>query len=141
MAFTVPKFIERKPKIVGPLSFGQFLFFFIGGAITLFLYFVFGAKGLIYLLILVLIINGLGLLLIFGKIGGRPVSVFAKNLVAFLIGQRLFIFKRQTFMPKLLFPEKMPKSPKLKETKEISTSKITERGRLQKLSAQVETKK
>lgn len=141
MPFIVPKFIERNPKIVGPLNFGQFLFFFIGGVITLCLYFFFGKKNLFYFLLLALIINLFGILLAFGKIGGRSIPVFLKNLFIFFTGQHMFIFKRQTFVPKLLFPEKMPKSPKLKETKEISTSKIAEGGRLQKLSAQVETKK
>jgi len=40
MEFTVPQFIEKKAKIVGPFTFGQFLFIGIASGICLFLYFV-----------------------------------------------------------------------------------------------------
>ncbi len=135
MAFLIPKFIEKEPKIVGPLTFKQFLFFVVAAMISFILYFSFGKKNLFFFLILVAVIAGFSLVLAFGQVGGRPVPLFLKNFFTFSITQKFFIFKKKIFAPRL-FPEEIPK---LKETK-VSYPLGPSKSSLQKLSTRVETK-
>lgn len=134
MKFTTPQFTEREAKIVGPLTFKQFIFFLIGGGVGVFLYLTLGKKSFPLFLILALITAGISFFLAFGKISGRPFPIFLKNFLIFLGAPKLFAFKKKIFAPRL-FPERLPK------LKEGPVLKPTDKGRLQQLSTQVETKK
>jgi hypothetical protein len=134
MPFIVPKFIEREPKIVGPLTFKQFLFFLVGGGVILFLYLTLKKKSFPLFLLLMLVTTGISFLLAFGKASGRPIPIFLKNFFTFLGAPKLFAFKKKIFAPRL-FPERLPK------LKEGPVLKPTDKGRLRQLSTQIETKR
>lgn len=137
MAFIVPKFIEREPKIVGPLTFKQFMFFVIAGGIGFFLYLSFGKKNLLLFLVLMALIAGFAFLLAFGNVGGRPFPVFFKNLLVYLTGPKLFSFQGKIFGPEIF----QPKIEKLKEEKEMPSLKPSDKSGLQKIFTEIETKK
>jgi len=72
MEFTVPKFIEKEARIVGPLTFKQFIFIGAAGAISIFVYFVLP----FYLFIIaVIILLGGSFALAFLKMGKLPYLV------------------------------------------------------------------
>ena len=88
--FTVPKFIEQKPKIVGPLTFQQFVFVGIAVAISFFLYF---TVPLMFFLAGSLTLVSLALGLAFGNAGGRPLTTMLKNFSVFIFAPKLYLWK------------------------------------------------
>jgi len=135
MAYIVPKFIEREPKIVGPLTFKQFFFFVVAGAVGFLLYFSFGKKNPFLFLVLMVGVVGFSFLLAFANVGGRPFPIFLKNFFIFSANQKFFTFKKKLFSPRL-FPEEIPKLKETKANYPLGTSKSS----LQNLSTRVETK-
>ncbi|MBZ9571876.1 PrgI family protein [Patescibacteria group bacterium] len=135
MQYTVPKFIERKPKIVGPLTFKQFVFIGGAGGICFFLYFFLGKKITPFFVLIAIILMGGSLALAFLKIKGYSLPTFVKNSLMFFLSTKIFIWKRKFLPPKM---EKVKKVEK--EVEEESSLKIAGRSRLQKLSTQLETK-
>ncbi|MBU4480790.1 PrgI family protein [Patescibacteria group bacterium] len=135
MAYIVPKFIEREPKIVGPLTLKQFFFFVAAGAVGFILYSAFGKKNPFLFLVLMIGVVGFSFILAFANVGGRPFPIFLKNFFTFTLAQKFFTFKKKLFAPRL-FPEEIPK---LKETK-VSYPLGTSKSSLQNLSTKVETK-
>ena len=136
MQFQIPLFIERKTKIVGPLTFRQFLL--IGGAvgIIVLLYFTLGKVNFFLFLILSIVIFGAGSAFAFVNVAGKSLlNVFA-NFLVFLFASRIYLWKKKRAPIKFTKLEKKPK-PKIKET---PTLKIAEHSQLKKLSAQIETK-
>jgi len=137
MEFTVPQFIEREPKIVGPLTFKQFVYIGIAGAIVFFLRFFIGKKNLPLFIFLSLIIMGGAVALAFFKIKGYyTLPVFLKNCLAFITTSKFFVWKRKILPPRVKRIEKIEK----KEVEEELPLKIREKSQLQKLMTQVETK-
>jgi hypothetical protein len=95
MRFTVPQFIEYETKLVGFLSFKQFLFIGAAGVICIVLFFLIGQANLFLFLILAIIILGAGASLAFLKIGGRGLPTVLVNFFRFSIGSRFYIWKRK----------------------------------------------
>ena len=136
MQFTVPKFIDREAKIVGPLTFKQFLIIGIAGGIVLLLYFVLPQAPLIIAAIFLL---GGSLVLIFVKIQGRSILVLLKDFFMFSSSPKLYIWERKELPPKFL---KLKKEKKLKpgEKKEKVSAIVVTGGKLREVSTQLETK-
>ena len=136
MQFTVPKFIDREAKIVGPLTFKQFLIIGIAGGIVLLLYFVLPQAPLIIAAIFLL---GGSLVLIFVKIQGRSILVLLKDFFMFSSSPKLYIWERKELPPKFL---KLKKEKKLKpeEKKEKASNIVVTGGKLRGVSTQLETK-
>ncbi|MCK4454337.1 PrgI family protein [Candidatus Parcubacteria bacterium] len=136
MQFTVPKFIEREAKIIGPLTFKQFLIIGIAGGISLLLYFVLPRAQLI---IVVIFLIGGALVLIFVKIQGRSILVLLKDSFMFFSSPKLYIWERKKLPPKFL---KLKKEKKLKpkEKKERASGIVITGGKLREVSTQLETK-
>lgn len=131
--FTVPKFIEHKAKIVGPLTFGQFVFVGIAGAICLVLYFT--IPFFFFILASVILMLG-GFTLAFYKSGGRPLPTVLKNLLFFFFSPKMYLWKKKGGLPpKIIEKEEAPK-----ETEEAPVPTIVGKSRLKSLSAQVETR-
>lgn len=129
MPFTVPKFIEREARIVGPLTLKQFAFLAISGAICLYSYF--KTPFFIFLLSLIFIGGG-GIALAFVKIGGIPLSTILVNFFKFRFSQKKFIWKKEG-------------APAISERIEIRNGKLnlplTKNGQIKKIKLKVETKK
>ena len=140
MDFTVPQFIEKEAKIVGPLTFKQFIFVGIAGALCLFLFFT--VPFYLFVILAIFLLGG-SLALAFLKIGKVSMPVFVKNFFVFLFKPKIYLWKRKTNPPKFL--KKKPEEKTLKEKQEEiegrkSKLKITKGGRLHELLTRIETK-
>ncbi len=134
MRFTVPQFIEHEAKIIGPLTFKQFMFIGIAGAICFILYF---TVPFSIFLIGCVVLGGGGISLAFFKIGGRSLPVLFGNFLKFFIGPKMYIWKKGE-APIKFFKKEVVKKEEEKEDE--LPLKIAEKSRLKKLSTQIETK-
>jgi len=139
MEFTVPKFIEKEARIVGPLTFKQFIFIGAAGAISIFVYFVLP----FYLFIIaVIILLGGSFALAFLKIGKTALPSFILNFFTFIFKPRIYLWKKKTSPPKFLKKGKIPLiEEKNKEEEEKTKLKISRGSRLDELFTRIETKK
>ncbi len=92
MRFEVPQFIEVEDKIIGPLTWRQFVYLAGGGGIliTLFLY----APFIIFALIGI----PLGILaaaLAFHRINNRPFISFLESVVDYFTGTKLYLWQKE----------------------------------------------
>lgn len=133
MQFTFPQFIEREPKIVGPLTFKQFIFIGIAGGVCMFLYFI---VPLTVFVILAIFLLGGAFALAFFKIERTTFPVFIKNLIIFLTRPKIYLWKKKS-MPKKIFREEETAS---EESKGKPTLRIAGKSRLKQLFTRLETK-
>jgi len=131
--FTVPKFIEHKAKIVGPLTFNQFIFVGVAGAICFVFYFT--VPFFIFILLSIVVMLG-GFALAFVKSGGRSLPVVLKNFLFFSFAPKIYLWKKKGGLP----PKIIEKAPLPKEEKEAPVPTIAGKSRLKNLSTQIETK-
>lgn len=137
MEFTVPQFVEREPKLIGPFTFKQFIFVAIAGAACFFLYFYIGKKNMpLFIVIAILLFSG-ALALAFVKIKGYTLPMLIKNFFTFTVMPKIFLWRRKLVPPKIT---KIRGFEKTKTTEEPEL-KIVEKSSLHKLSTQVETRK
>lgn len=134
MRFTVPQFIEHEAKIVGPLTFKQFVYVGIAAAIGFILYF--SAPFSVFLVSCV-VLGILALALAFLKIGGRSLPTIVANLLKFSLAPKMYIWKKSD-KPITVFKKEFKKEEK--ETEEELPLKIAENSQLKKLRNQIETK-
>lgn len=137
--FTVPKFIEHKAKIVGPLTFDQFIYVGAAGAICFALYFTLAKTSFFLFLILAMILMGASSALAFLKSGGRSLPVVLMNFFSFSISPKIYLWQKKGGLPpKIIEKEEMPKAAK--EIKEAAVPTAAGKSRLNALSKQIETK-
>ena len=136
MEFTVPKFIEKEARIVGPLTFKQFIFVGIAAAICVFLFFI--LPTLWFVLITILLAGG-ALSLAFIKVKRVSLPQFISNFFVFVFKPRIYLWKRKTSPPKFLQKKKEPIKKK-EDVKEKSRLKVSRGSRLDELFTRVETK-
>lgn len=91
MRFQVPLFIEHEPKVVGPLTFRQFLYLALPGGVAFFSYFLF---PFFVFLVIALGLGMLGLALGFLKLGGRDLPTLLASFFRFLAGPKKYIWKK-----------------------------------------------
>ena len=133
MRFTVPQFIEHEAKIVGPLTFKQFIFIGMAGAVGFILYFT--APFYIFL-IACLILGGGAVALAFLKIGGRDLPTVLGNSLKFLISPKMYIWRKKETPVRGFKKEEIKKEV----PEEGLPLKIAEKSQLKKLRTQIETK-
>jgi len=136
MEFTVPQFVEREPKLIGPFTFKQFIFVAIAGAACFFLYFFIGKKNMPLFILIAVVLFGGALALAFVRIKGYTLPILIKNFFAYTVMPKIFLWQRKLIPPKVSKIKKFEKA-EVEET----PLKIIEESSLQKLSTQVETKK
>lgn len=136
MQFTVPQFIEHEAKIIGPLTFKQFIFIGAAGAICFVLYFSIAKINFFLFLVLSLFILGLGAALALLKIGGRDLPTILGNFLRFSFGSKIYIWKKKE-TPITVF-----KSAEIR--KEVNGAepplKIAEKSQLKKIRNEIEIK-
>ena len=133
MRFTVPKFIEHEAKIVGPLTFKQFVYIGMAGGICFILYFT--APFSIFLIASLFL--GVGAMaLAFLKIGGRTLPTILGNFLKFSVSPRMYIWKKTEAPIKILKKEEIKKEG----VEDELPLKIAEKSQLKKLRTQIETK-
>lgn len=134
MQFSVPLFIEREARIVGPLTFKQFVYLGAAGLGVLILK-ALGLPALVFIL-LSAILGIIALLLAFLNVGGRTLPQVLVNFFGFFTSAKVFLWRRKQRAPRLV--SKVALAPK-KEPEEAPTLKIAEKSRLKKLFVRVET--
>ncbi|MBU6214319.1 PrgI family protein [Patescibacteria group bacterium] len=91
MEYQVPQFIEAEDKIVGPLTFKQFLY--LGGAagicVISFLY-----LNILLAVLIALPVIGLAAALAFYKVNGKPFIEVLEAGFNYFIGAKLFLWRR-----------------------------------------------
>lgn len=133
MRFTVPQFIEYEVKIVGPLTFKQFVFFFLAGAVCFILYFIVPFS----IFLIACIVLGVGAIVpAFLRIGGRPLPTILGNFFKFSISPKIFIW-RKVEAPIMIFKKEEIKKEEVEEELPL---KIAEKSQLKKLRTQIEIK-
>jgi len=135
MRFTVPQFIEHEAKIVGPLTFRQFVYVGLAGAICFVLYF--SVPFSIFLLSCIVFGAG-GLAFAFLKIGGRSLPTIISNFLKYSLTPKMYIWRKK----EQTAPEVYKRETKKKEGEEEGGMplKIAEKSRLKKLHTKIETK-
>jgi len=120
-------------KIVGPLTFRQFIFIGIAGAICFVLYFTFPFS----LFLLATIVLGSGAVAFaFLKIGGRGLPTILGNFLKFSLAPKIYLWGKKE-VPTEVFKKEVVKA---EEKKEELPLKIAEKSQLKKLRTQIETK-
>ena len=137
MEFTVPQFIEKEPKLIGPFTFKQFMFVALTGGICFFLYFFIGKKNMPLFILIAILLFGGSLALAFLKIKGYPLPILIKNFFFYTLSPKIFLWQRKIVMPKV---QKIIKFKKEK-IEEETTLEMGKKSHLQRLMTQVETKR
>lgn len=136
MRFAVPQFTEYETKLVGPLSFRQFVFVAAAGVVCVALYFLTGKANLSLFLVLAIIVLGTGVSLAFLKINGQSLPTVLLNFIRFSIGSRFYIWKREGAL--ITFSKNLEMKKEVK--KEESPLKTTGASRLKKIRTKLETR-
>jgi len=136
MQFTVPQFIEHEAKIIGPLTFKQFVFIGAAGAVCFVLYFSIGQANFFLFLVLSIFIFGLGAALALLKIGGQDLPTILRNFLRFSLGSKIYIWKKKG-TPITVF-KKVEIKKEVKE-KELPL-RIAEKSQLKKIRTEIEIK-
>lgn len=91
MRFQVPQFIEHEAKVIGPLTFRQFIYLGIPATIGFFFYFL--APFSVFIIITIVTV-GIGAMLAFLKAGGRSLPGFLVGAAGFLIKPKQYTWKK-----------------------------------------------
>ncbi len=139
MEFVVPQFLERKPKIVGPFTFGQFIFIGIGAGLSILLYFV---LPMAFFAIAAIILIGGGLAMAVVKVNKIPLPILIKNFFIFLFKPKVYLWKKKTMGPAIIKKTERPQT-RIAETekeKKESPLRIAQGSQLNNLFTNLETK-
>ncbi len=128
MRFTVPQFIERESKLIGPLTFRQFLYVGAAGLICFIIYFTFSFTVFI---ISAIVLGSIALAFAFLKINGIPLSVYLWNFFKYTLSPKDYLWKRKG--------EGFNKIT-LKEAKEEADLSVGGKTNLKNMKTKVETK-
>ena len=137
MRFTVPQFIEHEAKIVGPLTFKQFVFVGLAAAIAFVLYF---SLPFSVFLVACVILGGTAASLAFLKIGGRSLPVILANILKFNLTPKFYLWKKKEEAITVFQKEETLTAAKTENPEEGLPLKIAEKSQLKKLKTQIETK-
>lgn len=136
--YQVPQFIEHETKIVGPLTFRQFIYVGGGSVILFILFFTIGEKNFFLFFIIAALTGGFALALAFVKVGGRSFGSTLFSMIGFFSSPRIFIWQKTRGKIPIIPPLPAPSSPPEKEL-EKSPLTFAERSRLKSLSWKVDT--
>jgi len=137
MQFQVPQFIEKEAKIVGPLTFKQFLYLGAGGVVVFFLYFYLAAKNLLAFALITIFLAIGALAFAFLKIGGQPLLTILLKFLNFSFSSKIYLWKKKAVSPRVI---KREEKLKKEEPSGEPTLKVAEKSQLKKLSTQIETR-
>jgi hypothetical protein len=138
MNFTIPQFIEMESKIVGPLTFKQFVFVAVGTTFSFMIYFSVGKASMPLALALIAIVMGSACALAFVKMDGIDIIVVLQHYAAFLSSPRIFLWQnfempnQKVMAQEKITIQKAPTSIKIEVT--------TKKDNLKKIRDYLETK-
>jgi len=119
MQYQVPQFIEVEDKIIGPLSFKQFVYLAGGAGLSFVLY----ISSLPFLIALPLIAIAIGLALAFAfyRVNNKSFADFIEAALKYAVGSRLYIWKKEQKKPEAAHKEEKVTDllyvPRLSESK------------------------
>lgn len=93
MQFVIPQFLDVEDKIIGPLTFKQFIYLAGGGGLA------FSAFRLLPLIIgmpIALVVVILAGMLAFYKVNGKPFVITFQSFLSFVFQSKLYIWKKQS---------------------------------------------
>ncbi len=108
MRFEVPQFIEIEDKIVGPLTWKQFVY--LAGATGLIVALFLSELNFLLFILISLPIGGLAGALAFHRINNRPFSIFLESVVRFFTHTRLYLWRREVTQT-IVVKEEKPEIP------------------------------
>ncbi|MCK5044244.1 PrgI family protein [Candidatus Parcubacteria bacterium] len=135
MRFQVPQFIDRKPKIVGPLTFRQFIIIVLTAAACYF--FKVSLPPFFFLMASVTLVGAVGSLT-FLKINGQSLEIVFRNFLIFALSSKIFLWKRKVMPPKFVIKKMPKKSEEDIKKKQYILPEIAGRSKLKKLFTQIE---
>lgn len=135
MEFTVPQFIEKEAKIVGPFTFKQFVFIGTAGGTCIILFFILPFS--VFIIATIILLGGAFALALL-KIKKTSLPVFIKNFFIFIFKPKIYLWKKKTGPTKFLRKEKVKE--KKEEIEKKSELKVTKGSRLDELFTHIETK-
>lgn len=91
MRFVVPQFIEREAKIIGPLTFKQFLYVGSAGLACFMIYFSFPFD---IFLMSCFFLGGIAAAFAFLNINGIPLSKFLWNFFKYSLSPKVYLWKK-----------------------------------------------
>ena len=133
MRFSIPQFIEHEAKIIGPLTFKQFIFVGVAGVICFVLYF---TVSFTIFLISCFVFGGIALAFAFLKIGGIPFPSLVGNFLRFSLSPKLYLWKKRG-AKEPSYEEKIMEAEKTEEKK--VTLKIGGQSQLSNIKTRIET--
>lgn len=133
MRFVVPQF-EHEAKVIGPLTFGQFIYVGIAGGVCFILYFMLPFS--FFIAACVILVGGAASMA-FLKVNGRPLPSIIGSLMKFTFTPRIYIWEKKEVPVTVV--KKESKIQNQKEEEELPL-KIAEGSQLKKLRTQIESK-
>jgi PrgI family protein len=132
MRFSVPQFIERESKIVGPLSLRQFAYIAVAAVLCFTVYF---TAPIYYFFFSVIVFGGMAVGLAFVKVNGRNLPVMIMNAIKFSLSSKVYLWeKKKTAIPVVL------KKIEMKEETKGEKYKLKRGGSLGDLKRKINTK-
>ena len=92
MRFIVPQFIERESKLIGPLTFRQFLYVGSAGFICFIIYFSFPFN---VFLLSCFVFGGIALAFAFLEINGAPFATFLWNFFKYSLSPKTYFWGKK----------------------------------------------
>ena len=123
-------------KVVGPLTFQQFVFVGSAAAVCFFFYFVLAPKSFLLFAFLTIIVIGGGLALAFGRYRGAPLPKVIINIIKYSISSRTYFWRKKAIVPQAFVIPDLPEA--IPDKAPVFYRKAG--GQLDDLSARVETK-
>ncbi len=140
MKFKVPQFIERETKIIGSLTFPQFIFVGIGGFLFFILYSFSSEIGTTLFVILSFIIGIFSASFAFLKVEGHPLPALFSSFFTFITTPKTYLWERKEVVSKISHKE-APEPKKEDKNKDPSSNiKIFKKSHLKDLSSRIEIK-
>lgn len=141
MEFSIPQFIEKEAKIVGPLTFKQFGFLGLAVLISVALFFL--LPKIIFFILSPALVGGAAALAFYKK-EGIPLPDLIIGFFVFMFKPKIYLWKKKGVPPKFLRLEDMEKEAAKKDSLEEKRKgpklKMSKGSHLHDLSIQVETK-
>jgi len=119
MQYQVPQFIEIEDKIVGPLTFRQFIYV-VGGIGLSFVIYI--NMPLLLAIPLIGIVAGIAAALAFYKVNNKPFVYFVESAFKYALGSRLYVWKKVQKKPTA--SKKEQTAPEQLYVPKLSSSKL-----------------
>ncbi|MCD6270955.1 PrgI family protein [bacterium] len=129
MEYSLPQFLEIKPKIAGPFTFHQLVW--IGGPFLIILIMIASGVKLSKIILIGIPLMIFAVYFAFGKIKGFPVPTILARAFSYLFRVKIFVWRQQTTPPPTL-PKRVAKKEEKPPTPE-ATLKLAEGSRLKRL--------